>query len=77
MDSDQQFWVRICTLAAVVVISGIGSCSYLSTITKANWDKAVANGADPIVVSCALGVGGVGSSHSDAIMCNTIAQNRK
>ena len=77
MDSNQQFWVRIWTLAAVVAVASLTSCSYLSTITKKNWDHAVANGADPMVVSCALGVGGTNSSHADAIMCNTLAQNRK
>lgn len=77
MDASETFWLRIYTLVAAVLIVGISSCTYVSTITKENWKNAVANGADPLVVSCALGVGGVGSSHADAVMCNTIAQNRK
>lgn len=77
MDASETFWFRIWSLAAAVVIVVMGSCTYVSTITKENWKNAVANGADPLVVSCALGIGGSSSSHADAIMCNTIAQNRK
>jgi hypothetical protein len=73
---EYRFWFRIWALVAAVFIAGIGSCTYGSHMTKEKWSKAVADGADPLVVSCALGVGGSGSAHADAIMCNTVAQPR-
>lgn len=74
---ENQFWFRMWSLAAAVLVVGMSSCSFNSYVTKEKWEKAVANGADPLVVSCALGIGGTTSSHADAIMCNTLAQNRK
>ena len=77
MDASETFWFRIWSLAAAVVIVGMGSCTYGSRVTKDKWEKAVANGADPLIVSCALGIGGSNSSHADAVMCNTVAQRGK
>ena len=71
---ENRFWLRMWSLTASVLISGMASCSYFEHEKKDKWEKAVANGADPLVVSCALGVGGSGSSHADAVMCNTVAQ---
>ena len=77
MRQEKSFWFPICALVAAVFIKlDIGSCTYGSHMTKEKWSKAVADGADPLVVSCALGVGGSGSAHADAIMCNTVAQPR-
>jgi hypothetical protein len=37
------------------------------------WDKAVSNGADPMVTACALN----GISHSEIAICTILAQGRK
>lgn len=74
---DNVFYFRLWLLGAAVLISCIGSCTVANYNTKDKWEKAVANGADPLVVSCALGIGGSNSSHADAIMCNALVQNRK
>lgn len=73
---DSKFWINIWSLAAAVSIVLIGACAAVSFDTKNKWEKAVSNGADPMVVSCALNISS-NSSHGDAIICNTLAQNRK
>jgi hypothetical protein len=77
MEASDIFWFRIWSLVASVLIAGIGSCTYGLQATKDKWEKAVANGADPMVVSCALGIGNTATSHGEAIICASIAQNRK
>lgn len=73
---ENKFWLSIWTLATVVAISIIGACMAVSLDTKNKWEKAVSNGADPMAVSCALNISG--DSHAaDAIICTTLAQNRK
>lgn len=74
---DNVFYFRLWLLGAAVLISGMGSCTVLSANTKDKWEKAVANGADPMVVSCALGIGNTSNSHAETIICNALAQNRK
>ena len=73
---ENKFWLSVWTLVAAVLIALIGACGAAAINKIDKWEKAVSNGADPMVVSCALGLGG--NSHSaDAIICNTLAQNRK
>lgn len=74
--SDNVFYFRLWLLGAAVLISGMSSCTILSLNTKDKWEKAVANGADPMVVGCALNITST-NSHSEAIICHTLAQNRK
>lgn len=73
---DNKFWLSIWSLAAMSLAVLIGALTILSLDTKSKWEKAVANGADPMVVSCALNISG-DSRAADAIICNTLAQNRK
>lgn len=73
MDEDLHVILNICRLIAVVIVCGIGSCSVSKWNTMDKWDRAVTNGADPMVVSCSLNM----ISTAEAIVCNTLAQNRK
>ncbi len=73
---DNVFYFRLWLLGAIVLISGMGSCTTLSLNTKDKWEKAVANGADPMVAGCALNITGT-NSHAEALICHTLAQNRK
>lgn len=73
---DNVFYFRLWLLGAIVLISGMGSCTVASMNTKDKWAKAVADGADPMVVGCALNITST-NSHSEAIICHTLAQNRK
>jgi hypothetical protein len=71
--SDNVFYNRCWMIAAAVVIVGMCSCTVNSVVKLDTWEKAVANGADPMVVSCAL----YGQSEAEKISCHTLAQNRK
>ena len=76
MNSDDKFWITLWALFTAVLISLIGACTLVSMDTKSKWEKAVANGADPMVVSCALNLSHNGQG-ADAVICHTLAQNRK
>lgn len=76
MDSDNKFYITVWSLVSAIILAIIGACTIVSIDTKSKWEKAVANGADPMVVSCALNISG-DSRAADAVICNTLAQNRK
>ena len=74
MDREQKFWIFIwgMVLACIVALTICGTVAGFDTRDK--WDKAVSNGADPMVVSCALhGV----DTHGETAICTILAQNRK
>jgi hypothetical protein len=73
MMEENQFWFRICALAAVVVLALIASCTQGMHDKREKWEKAVANGADPMVASCALFT----QERVEEAACLLIAQNRK
>lgn len=75
MDSDNKFWLSIWSLVAAVLAVLIVACMIVNIETKAKWEKAVANGADPMVVACALNLSYNGHS-ADAIICHTLAQRK-
>ena len=74
---ENKFWLSLWAIAAVVLLAGMGGCTYTSTVTRDKWEKAVANGADPMVTSCALGITTGGNHTADSIICVALAQNRK
>lgn len=73
---ENKFWLSIWALAAAIVLSVVAGLTYTAALTRDKWEKAVANGADPMVTSCALGLANNGHA-AEAIICNTLAQNRK
>ena len=56
-------------LLAVII-----ACTINSFDRRDKWDKAVSNGADPMVTTCAL----YGAdTHGETAICTILAQNRK
>lgn len=74
MDSDQKFWLGIWGMVLAFLLGGISCATVLAWHKLDKWEKAVSNGADPMVTACALD--GV-SSHTDAAICTILAQGRK
>lgn len=73
---DNKFWISIWSLVAAVTVTLIVTVMIVNLETKAKWEKAVANGADPMAVSCALNLSNHGYA-ADAIICYALAQNKK
>jgi len=70
---ENNFWLRIWGMATLVVVVFIASCTYSSHDRREKWEKAVANGADPMVTSCAL----YEQNSAETVVCALLAQNRK
>jgi len=70
---ENRFWIRIWGIAAMVIVAFIGACSHGSHDRRDKWEKAVANGADPMVAACAL----FPQNATEEIACLLMAQNRK
>lgn len=70
---DNVFFNRCWLIGAAVLISGMGACTVQSVVKLDKWEKAVANGVDPMAASCAL----YGQSDAEKVTCFTLAQNRK
>jgi hypothetical protein len=71
MDSENKFWLCAWGIALsflmVVVL-----CLTVQAWNKIDkWEKAVSNGADPMVTTCAL------YSDTSTAICTILAQNRK
>ena len=74
MHNDEKFWLGIWSMALVFLIT-LTVCITINAHGKRDkWEKAVSNGADPMVVACALdGVDG----HAATAICTILAQGRK
>ena len=59
--------------ATVVLLVGISSCTVNSFDRRAKWAEAVKNGADPMVVTCALSGADASAEH---VICYTLANKR-
>jgi hypothetical protein len=70
---ENSFWLRIWGLAAIVLVVSIAACTYGAHDRRDKWEKAVSNGADPMVASCAL----FDQSEAGRATCAVLAQNRK
>ena len=71
MDSNQKFWLCIWSMVLAFLVA-LMVCTTINAHGKHDkWDKAVSNGADPMVTTCAL--------HGDAniAICTILAQGRK
>jgi|GEM_PF-2552793 len=73
MDNENQFWLRLWGLAAMVLICLVGSCTVSGYDRRDKWEKAVINGADPMVAACAI----FDQGQQGEITCALLAQNRK
>jgi len=74
MDRDQKFWLCIWGMALVFFLSLIVSATINSLDRRDKWDKAVSNGADPMVTTCALYQA---DTRGETAICTILAQGRK
>ena len=70
---EDRFYIRVIGIISMVLISLIASCTYSNHDKRDKWEKAVSNGADPMVASCAL----FAQDTIEQASCLIMAQNRK
>jgi Na+-transporting methylmalonyl-CoA/oxaloacetate decarboxylase gamma subunit len=74
MDSNEKFWLCVWGMVLAFLIALIVCVTVIGFDKRDKWDKAVSNGADPMVASCAL----YSAETSGEIgICTILAQNRK
>ena len=74
MNHDEKYWVCIWGMVLAFFLT-LTVCLTINIFGRRDkWEKAVSNGADPMVVACALD--GV-NSHSVTAICTILAQGRK
>ena len=74
MNSDQKFWLGIWSMVLAFLVVLMVCITINAHGKRDKWEKAVSNGADPMVTSCALdGVNG----HAEIAICTIFAQGRK
>ena len=71
MNSDQKFWVACWGMVLAFLLAVITACTIVSFDRRDKWEKAVSNGADPMVTTCAL------YSDTSIAVCTILAQGRK
>jgi hypothetical protein len=74
MDSDEKFWLGIWAMVLAFLMGCFLCVTVLAWNKHDKWEKAVSNGADPMVIACALN--GVATTGETAV-CTILAQNRK
>ena len=71
MGSDQKFWLGIWSMALAFLMTVILCLTVHAWNKLDKWDKAVSNGADPMVTTCAL------YGDTSPAICTILAQGRK
>ena len=74
MDSEQKFLITCWGTVVAVLMTLIVCCTFNAYDRRDKWDRAVTNGADPMVARCA--VYGADTNAETAI-CTILAQGRK
>jgi hypothetical protein len=69
MDTEKVFIV----CATLFLLVGVGSCTANNFDKREKWAQAVKNGADPMVVTCALSGSDASAEH---LICYTLANKR-
>jgi hypothetical protein len=72
--NDEKFWLCIWGMGLTFLITLMVCITINSYGKRDKWERAVSNGADPMVVACALD--GV-TNHADTAICTILAQGRK
>lgn len=74
MLNDEKFWLSAWAMFLVFALALITATTINSLDRRDKWEKAVSNGADPMVTTCAL----YGAdTHGESAICTILAQNRK
>lgn len=74
MDRDQKFWIFIWGMVLTFLTVVVVFCTINAHDRRDKWDKAVSNGADPMVTTCALYSA---DTTGENAICTILAQNRK
>ena len=74
MDSENKFWLGIWGMAMVFLITLTVCITFNAHGKRDKWDKAVSNGADPMVTTCALYQA---DTTGENAICTILAQGRK
>ena len=74
MDNNEKFWVACWGMVLAFLISLLVCVTVISLDKRDKWEKAVSNGADPMVASCALYSA---ETSGETAICTILAQNRK
>jgi hypothetical protein len=70
---ENKFWLSIWGVIAATLVALVCMATYNAHDRRDKWEKAVVNGADPMVVSCAL----FEQTGAEQAACLLMAQNRK
>jgi hypothetical protein len=74
MDSENKFWLGVWGMVLAFLVTLMVCCTINSHNKLDKWDRAVTNGADPMVTTCAL----YGAdTHGETAICTILAQGRK
>ena len=71
MSSDDKFWLSVWGMGSAFFLTLIVCITVNAHGKRDKWEKAVSNGADPMVVACAL------DGHASIAICTILAQGRK
>jgi hypothetical protein len=74
MDNDQKFWLCIWGMVLAFLVALMVCVTINAHGKRDKWDKAVSNGADPMVTTCALYQA---DTTGENAICTILAQNRK
>jgi len=74
MDSNQKFWLCIWSMVLAFLVALMVCITINAHGKRDKWDKAVSNGADPMVAACALYSA---ENTGDYAICTILAQGRK
>lgn len=74
MDNEYKFWLGIWGMVLTFLVAFMVMHTINAHGKRDKWEKAVSNGADPMVTACALD--GV-NSHAETAICTILAQGRK
>ena len=70
---ENKFWLSLWSMLTAAFVVLVGMATYNAHDRRDKWEKAVANGADPMVVSCAL----FEQTGAEQAACLLLSQNRK
>lgn len=70
---ENKFWFSVWAMVTLILVCITSACTLNSVVKLDKWEKAVANGADPMAASCAL----YNQTDAEKVTCYTLAQNRK
>ena len=74
MDSEQKFWVFIWGMVLAFLVTLMVCITVNAYGKRDKWERAVSNGADPMVTTCALYQA---DTTGENAICTILAQNRK